>query len=535
MENLQELDRVENRRPVDSPWDALENYENSPGVNERKDLSEHAVRVLSLVEAFDGENIPKAALRAAILHDASDRFYNESSTKHTTERREAARLELADYLTSPKISTEEMHYMASILADMVRTEVASGQHRRDMAEYAAAGSERYMDAVEMIADHYQGEIPEEAWEATEPLLDPEHMREFLHHTNVESLEIKACELLDNMKNPSSARESAKLQDVLEAESFYAPIVEAMGRDGLASALRSQAHIMRLEGQNRHDCVEQARRVHDTVASAGFRSILGSVFGEGANSDLVPAVSMDGTTGQMSFYIGEFVVERPDGKLLAGNYRLKGVGSLANKLVRYDGEMPMDVVGLTVISKDQEDVAQDFANFVSENIDGLRGDDDGGVLVGKPARSKEKSVYIQGTTEYVETMTRELFKRGIKEDELQISVESEEETRAQGYKGYEVAKATFMLNCQGIEVPCEMQFLTKEERKRSRLEEVSHMAFKYLSQFPEIDLSEKKRIATSIASVASDIYDRVSHMNPNSLGVNKHSEVRAADFLRKLGE
>ena len=54
----------------------LEGYFQGEGVNERKDLVEHAERTMKLVEEFAGLKLPPEAIHAVLLHDVVDRFHN---------------------------------------------------------------------------------------------------------------------------------------------------------------------------------------------------------------------------------------------------------------------------------------------------------------------------------------------------------------------------------------------------------------------------------------------------------------------------
>ena len=60
---------------------ALEGYFEGEGVNERKDLVEHAERTMKLAEEFAGLKLPPEAIHAVLLHDVADRFHNRDSQK----------------------------------------------------------------------------------------------------------------------------------------------------------------------------------------------------------------------------------------------------------------------------------------------------------------------------------------------------------------------------------------------------------------------------------------------------------------------
>lgn len=182
----------------------LEGYFQGEGVNEREDLVAHAKRTMKLVEEFAVRKLPPEAIYAVLLHDVADRFHNRDSQKCTPERRQAAGLALADVFTNPEtgVACEQGLYVASLLADLIATEKASYYHRLRVAGSIPE------DIREIITDRYEGSVPAEAWRQVEPFVDVEQMAKFLDKTNIEAVIIKACELLDNMRYPSSSRESA---------------------------------------------------------------------------------------------------------------------------------------------------------------------------------------------------------------------------------------------------------------------------------------------------------------------------------------
>lgn len=506
--------------------DALVKYA-SHETGERSDLVDHADRVASLVNSFAGKLIPEEAIATVYLHDVVDRFANVNSGKYNPEREAVAREVLTDVFSDPMMSLEQGNYCSAILADMVTIETASGKHRRDMAPSAKNGNNNGItsEVQGMITDKYNGQIPPDVWKKTEPLIDFDHMRRHIKDVNLESLIIKACELVDNMRHPSSSRESALFQDVLEAESYYAPIIEALGLEGLAGLLRSEAHKRRLVGQGKSDCVEAARSVHDGIVDAGIISIVGQLFDDDSRSYILPAVKEDSATGEPPVYIGEFVTQTTSDTMISGNYRLKAIGSLANKINRYGGEkLPMDTVGLMVISSDSKQSAIDFANFIEKRVD---------MFDLYPAESKTHPIFIQGSEEYVANVESELGSRGVDPSSYQTKAETRQEAERDGFRQYEVSKVTFMVKNDGEDIPVEVQFITRDERRRSRLGEVAHIIYKYLSQFEDISNQDRKAVIASAVETLQDVYDRKKHLNPNSLDVNERSIARSDALLAKI--
>lgn len=429
---------------------ALEEYFGGEGVNEREDLMAHAERTMELVKEFAVRKLPPEAIYAVLLHDVADRFHNRGSQKCTPERRRAAGLALADVCTNPGIemTCEQGLYVASLLADFILVEEASVQHRLDVANTIPESIR------EIITDRYEGLVPAEAWRQVEPFVDVEQMAKFLDNTNIEAVIIKACELLDNMRYPSSSRESAKLQDVLEAESFYAPLCEVMGFDGLAASLRSQAHIIRLEGQGKRGLVDDIREQYETVRGAGVRNLVGKIFDAQIITEAAVGPRSEELCCNRSIHIGDFVAQ--NGKLVYGKYRLKTVGSWAAKVheARQNGKpeyTPMDVLGLTVISNTVADQARDFVDFLQQRIDMNP------AFQLKKAASKSSAICVHGTEDYVTTVRQEMEQRGFDIGRCEFVIQDDESVQQRGQK-YQVSKVTFLMDHPGVDkgVPVEVQ-------------------------------------------------------------------------------
>ena len=480
---------------------------------DRHDLFEHACRTEALVRSFAGDAIPEQAIQMVWVHDVFDRFWNTDSPKYTLERYEAAKYVLLDMLTERRYTEEQINYCLSILHDMVEAERASGEHRTEMARMAALGGEHQgLDIVSMLSNGYKGTIPAEAWQAAEPYIMFEYMDSFLRDTNIESLGIKACELLDNMRHPSSRRESAMLQDVLEAESFYAPILEVIGFDGLASSLRGVSHVIRLEKSGRSDLVEQSREILGNIREVGIDTIAFGVFGEWKRGGYINSVAVDTQTGEIPVIVGDGVIINNNGTADI-KYRVKTEGSLASKLDKYEGTEPKDIVGFTVISDDITTSARNFADFITERMP---------YLGGTVAKGKSEPFFVQGSVEYVEAVRAGLRAKGICEEIIQFEPQTAKEVEKDGQRKLEVAKATVLMDS----IPVEVQFLTRDERQEARKGEVAHIIYKYFESFKkigkELSADEKRTIIAKAKKVLEMMHARKYDLNKDSLMVNGRS-------------
>lgn len=512
---------------------------------EREDFEDHAHRVYKIVKAYTGDDLPPEAASLSLIHDVADRMFNKESTKYNDVWARNAADALYEFMDDENISHDQLKYSACLLADMAEIEQSAAHHRRLMAKIAKEESnEDYRKIYSLVAERDTSKVSPEQWRVAQPLLDLDHMRMKMDKVNIEAFIIKGAEIMDNLQHPSSKRESAVLQDVLEAESFYAPILEAMGYEAFAAELRSVAKVRRLIGQGREDLVESAKEIQDRVLQVGTEEITGKIFGVN-DSAINYAIRKDEDSGEYSTHMGEFVAntkyENMDTKnenTVAGNWRIKTVGSLADKLKGGDGIM--DIVGMMVISKDRETIARDFAHFIVDRLKEFR-----------PvcARGKNRPIYIQGTKEYVDVVEKNLCELGVGSDEYLVKIDTDEKCEKRGYSIYEVSKVTFAVDIDDIEIPVEIQFLTKDERHRARIEEISHLIYKYLQSlgFSEDNLEkettrqrvERMKIVSLAKEVLGALYKRRSDMkdskNTGDLGLNPKSLSNEDKFIESLIE
>ena len=239
--NTVELTSEDFERLMEAASDTITDYEDTK-VDTRDDLFEHSLRVLEIFNSFAGNRIPEVAALIVMLHDVIDRSINKASSKYTEERSSKTTDLIGEFYEKANLPAEIEHYLRVVSHSMVRAENASGLHRKQVAEEAATLQNIPIEIQEEImSDGYEDELPEKLWTIIQPYLDFEHMAGFVDRIDIDAIVIKGCELVDNIKNPSSNRQSAWLQDVLEAESFYAPLLELLKFDGLASLLRSEDH------------------------------------------------------------------------------------------------------------------------------------------------------------------------------------------------------------------------------------------------------------------------------------------------------
>ena len=503
---------------------------------EREDFKDHAYRVYKIVKAYTSDDLPPEAASLSLIHDVADRMFNKKSTKYNDTWARNATDALYEFMDDENISHDQLKYSACLLADMVEIEQNAAHHRKLMAKIAEEESnDDYREAYSLIAERYMGKVSPDQWRVAQPLLDLDHMRMGMDKVNIEAFIIKGAEIMDNLQYPSSKRESAVLQDVLEAESFYAPILEAMGYEAFAAELRSVAKVRRLIGQGKEDLVKSAKEIQDRVLQVGMDKIADKIFGVN-DGTINYAIRKDEDSGEYSTHMGEFAADTKYGNMVAGNWRIKTVGSLADKLKGGDGIM--DIVGMMVISRDRETITRDFAHFIADRLKEFR-----------PvcARGKDRPVYIQGTKEYVDVVEQNLRELGVGSDEYLVKIDTDEKCKQRGYSIYEVSKVTFAVDIDDVEIPVEIQFLTKDERRRSRKEELAHLIYKYLQSlgfgkdYLEKETARQRYDRMMIINLAKKVlgdlhkrrYDMIDSKNTGNLGLNPKSLSNEDEFIENL--
>ena len=503
---------------------------------EREDFKDHAYRVYNIVKAYTSDDLPSEAASLSLIHDVADRMFNKKSTKYNDAWARSAADALYKFMDDENISHDQLKYSACLLADMAKIEQSAAHHRKLMAEIAKEKSnDGYRETYLLVAERYEGEVSPDQWKVAQPLLDLNHMRLEMDKVNIEAFIIKGAEIMDNLQHPSSKRRSAVLQDVLEAESFYAPILEAMGYEAFAAELRSVAKVRRLIGQGKEDLVESAKETQDRVLQVGMDEIADKIFGVN-DGTINYAIHKDEDSGKYSTHMGEFAADTEYENMVAGNWRIKTVGSLADKLKGGDGIM--DIVGMMVISRDRETTACDFAHFIADRLKEFR-----------PvcARSKNRPVYIQGTKEYVDAVEQNLRELGVDSDEYLVKIDTDEKCEQRGYPIYEISKVTFVVVVDDVEIPVEIQFITKDERCRARTGEVSHIAYKYLQSqgfgkdYLEKETARQRYDRMTIINLAKEVlgalhkrrYDMINSKITGKLGLNPKSLSNEDEFIENL--
>lgn len=448
-------------------------------------------RVRDYIDIFAGDVMSPEAAHAGILYEI------KKEENSNIENAVASATALMEYYTYPNTHEDAASYTAALLNDM-----------------------EYMDNY---ATYYRNN---DAWRKTSAPIDIKEMGRLSDEVNIESIIIKSCIVLDKLVEPVreveesgdlSRLDDKVLKNITEAEIFYGPLCEVFGFDGLAMDLRSQSHVLRLLKNGKLEDVAKVREYCNSMREIGPQAVLSNIV-EGnfavfnAVKDVDCIHDYDSEIPYSSIQLGEFVTDfgnfwsgkEGDRMLTAGNWRLKSVGSLANKIQNSEKRgFPMDVMGFTFILKDEEELADVFACVIekvilSENLECV------------PAPSKENWVFVQGDDNF-----RRLIRKRFSYDFIQKNIQVMEKD-----VHYRVAKLTCILldEEKNRQMPVEMQFLTKEDRKNARTGTAAHIIYKAQSEgifYSADDRERASKILTKMYNRKTHMYDSVSTLEANT--------------------
>jgi hypothetical protein len=439
---------------------------------------EHPLRVANILHDFVNDDIAQRAYDAVALHDVAQRAWSDSG----------ALASLRLYTNTIGDRSENWMYVSTLLADMDKVEACSEKGRR-----ANVG-----DAIVENLLHDRGAfVPQHAWATPSKLVSLYRIDELLQNVNLESTLIKAAEMLDNLQHPAPSHR-AVLQDIFAAESFYAPVCEALGYDGLSMALRSAAAELRLRRGGNETVLAQAREVlaplgdHEQIVTDVTTRFEHLLDGEAYVESLVHDSSGHGVVH------GHSVLEAPglneSDKTAWVLWRRKMLGSVALKLAR-SGEQPADVLGVTIVVEDVDELATTYASIVKC----IKAN---GVVKEHPTRSLGQAYSIQGSDTYIATVSGRLAAVG--------AVHTSEVEIVRKNNRHQVSKATFdLITDRGVYIPVELMVQTDEDWQQSRWGSAAHLFY-------------KAGTTTGDPGVLRSIYDRRLDLNKNKGRPNPHA-------------
>lgn len=443
-----------------------------------------SLRVLSMFGKDVNENRRLSMASAMLLHDVLGRILH---------REDSGRAQLSDGLSKELIefikemSKNDMDKVPDFFAYM-HDQVAIGVYAREYRSRCKSEADVNRGAMlgELNDPNYDGMVNVEGWKTDIDAIRSEEMEKLSKEVNIESLIIKASEMLDNLKYAPPS-DSQQLRNILEAESFYIPMLEALGYDAMAAEMASTCHIYRLEGQGRFEEVERAAEIYKQYKKIDPAMVLQKVL----NLEHEPSIKwiVNETSDNIKQGINCRFAETSislNGTECRVLFRQKSIGSLAKKLVKKGGDYNlMDVFGFQVIVDDDEPEDRrhyemsdaDIEAAHSRQVDKLAGCFRGfaeTVLSNSEqfhltsTNRYREPIFVQGDNSYIEILSS-MFNN----ENIGKIVDS------RGSVPYRVAKATggLILDDSKSVVPVEIQMITRVDREYARTGETNHTVYK----------------------------------------------------------
>jgi len=444
-------------------------------------------RTETLVHLFADKFFGASAYEAIrLLQPATDLF--DGSAEH---RRSAASA-ISDYLNSPEcgVRAEDMDYVASLLGDIPVINQCAANY---LVRLESLIDEDPMNKAKDVLASLNGEsaIPREYWDELRFGINLPEVTKLAEQANVESVMIMAAAAVDKLMATENGSPE-QLRTILEIETFYAPLVDALGLSAFDMTLRNEANKARLIAGNNEDLVYSAREDLAGVED-GIPPIMQAFFVQAEGSPIfeVNTCMLNGDR----IYFGEKCLESLTGGKWSGRFidRIKTIGSLAHKRVhneQYRTSLPQDVIGLTAVMENEAEMIS-FFEFIYDTIDNSE------KMKFKAASSKEgKVISLQGTEAYVQSIMGQL------DDDHAANVKKKV-IKKEIQDTFQVLKVTFdIVLDDGRQIPVEFQFQTNTDRFNSRLGGASHIHYKGLKA--DENASELSTLLDNIAGSSRDL-------------------------------
>ncbi len=432
---------------------AIESYAgHQANIETRTRTVEHPLRICSILNDFVGDSVPPEAFKIAIVHDLPSRIENIDTRKNALGG-------LALFADSLDASTHEEGEITE--AEYVLGMLSGTRQAEDLAEDARRtlyGDREELARILNKKTRKEEVFDDDVWLEPSVLIDPDKMLRLLQEVSDIPVLVKAAEIYDNLKNPST-KAAAVIQDVFDAESLYAPILEVLGYDGFAMAIRDVAFETRLRRSGNEVYLDKAQEIIDQLGTRDdIIARINELFSEITDGHILDAVTGE-SLGLHDIKIGELYKNSRAGEdvlpeILRGVWRVKSRGSLAMKMFENGhGKVPMDVLGITIIPKDIESVSRYFSQLV-EKLDETED------IHLTPSPSRDSALHVRGTQEFTST----ILASSVVEHGVDIKVNGAVDS------SYQVAKVTFIY--QGINV--EIQVLTETDRVEARTGKSAHI-------------------------------------------------------------
>lgn len=364
-------------------------------------------------------------------------------------------------------------------------------------------------------------------------IDIEGLVDLVERVNFESIIIKSALdysnfLLLDGKEYLTDKEKTKMRRIITTiKTVDSPLLALTGFDALEAEILSKAYEWELKQDGNGYFVAKAEAMFDELGGRQELANTAEVFiNQLFEHDTFShtRVSTDQESYEIYFADGTVSLDDHDVELRVLS-RLKSTGSAAKKMhALYNKsellERPMDVVGLTVIAKDKEEMEIGIRYILSRL---------GNMAVEyRPAPSRDEVVHVKGRPDFIQLFGKDGACSTLYED-YRLTVMNE-----LCDNGYEAVKLTLIQSHNGVEVPIEIQITHETARKESRAGLGSHTIFKLIKL-------AKESAEVSVSFLSDDellerlqrISARKQKFDKSSYETNGESTIRANHLFRDI--
>lgn len=449
----------------------------------------------ALISDFCDEYLSSRAYTAVMLSPILEAATTTAST--STEAREALRV-YANSATEPE---EEKRYVIGLASD--RPVITNFWRENVASRYSTQPAlQSVLQSTEPI------EVSIEHWDIHAQSIEPRYINELASSVNLESLLIKAGELLAQLDPSIATNDSQTLDRAHQAEALLAPLCEIIGFDALAMALYSHVHVLRAMFTGNLGPLQQAQdiikeRGNKEQVDRDVQELFGVIFGDNIHEQIINHGAEHGIMMGEGYCTSE---------CLRVNWRLKSVGSLAKKLdARSPESTPLDIIGATVTTQDVSQIASRLKRILERS-----NSDDRVTLT--PTSARDAAIHVKGTGEYIETIRAGL---GFESFEAMREVVDVVEVDNGAHR---VCKVTLVFAQPGRpELRAEIQITTESDRVENRIGKAAHMLYKLVKHLGiSGDSIDKEHYAQDLALI---------HARKKHLGATSYDQLTSGSLVR----
>ncbi len=460
--------------------------------------------IAKMVFDFADEYVNPTLYDVALCTDIIDRLNNDLVRKNV-------KRSLKQYVTSVGDQSPESTYFLGIATDFMVINEYISDHLDGLADFLEND-----DMARGVFENPGTEtIREELWLQEPDMPELGKLADLAEEVNLETILVKSVQTLLRLKD-TSLSEVERFRIVTALESVYVPLCEITGFDALAATILDTTLQERLTRAGKDDVVTDMKAYMDSLGDRELLEQFVASLPERLIGDSDHEAIIDAPAGYGVYFstgISESKALKA-GDLAEVNSRIKALGSSAKKAER-EGEIPADIIGLTVIVPEDTDVGVVFADVLKK----LK--DEGNVSF-VPAPSRNEAIHIKGRPEFIAEVSR--IVRIVWDDAIHVK---------ENTSGFEVAKVTLKWALDDeICVPIEIQFMHKLSRRESRVGRDSHVLFKLMKYAKNESNLEFLRSDAAVECIER-IHNRKSKLDPSTHDLNGASLTRADALKREL--